>query len=112
MRTKRLTPLLAVAALAAALSLTSCAPAGTTHTVTIDGLKYSPAELTIDVGDTVVWQMASGGMPHDVVANDASFASELMTEGEFSHTFSEAGVYDYHCTPHPPMVGTVTVNER
>lgn len=109
MRIVRLAPLLAAAGIVAALILAGCAPAGTTHTVTIDGLKYSPAELTVEVGDTVVWKMASGGMPHDVVANDGLFASELMTEGEFSHTFTEPGVIDYHCTPHPPMVGTITV---
>lgn len=97
------------AAVPLAIGLAGCGSAGTVHEVTIDGLKYSPAELTIEPGDTVVWNMESGGMPHDVVADDGSFQSELMTEGEFRHTFTEAGEFDYHCTPHPPMTGSITV---
>lgn len=45
--------------------------------------------------------MESNGMPHDVVSDDELFASELMTEGEFRYTFTEAGEYGYYCTPHP-----------
>ncbi|MBT5206234.1 MAG: hypothetical protein HOM00_03905, partial [Acidimicrobiaceae bacterium] len=28
----------------------------------------------------------------------------------FSHTFTEAGTFDYFCTPHPWMTGTVVVD--
>lgn len=96
-------------AFGAVLGTTGCSPAGTEHTVTIDGLKWVPAELEIQVGDTVLWDMTSKGMPHDVVSDDDLFASDLLTEGEFRHTFTEAGEFGYHCTPHPPMVGTITV---
>jgi plastocyanin len=34
-----------------------------------------------------------------------------MTEGTFSHTFDHAGVYDYVCTLHGNMRGTVFVLE-
>ena len=34
-----------------------------------------------------------------------------MGDGEtFTFTFTTAGVYPYHCTIHPTMVGTITVN--
>ena len=82
------------------------------HVVTINGLKWVPAEIEIAVGDTVVWHMDAGGMAHDVVSDDELFVSELMTEGEFRHTFTEVGEYGYDCTPHPMMVGTVTVVDR
>lgn len=94
-----------------ALGLVGCGISGTEHIVTIDGLKWTPAEIEIEAGDTVVWDMESNGMPHDVVSDDGLFASELMTEGEFRYTFTEAGVYGYHCTPHPPMIGIITVVE-
>lgn len=103
---------IALALLAApllALGLVGCGSGGTEHVVAIDGLRWVPAELEIEVGDTVVWNMESRGMPHDVVSDDDLFASELMTEGEFRHTFTEAGEFGYHCTPHPPMVGTIAV---
>lgn len=92
-----------------AFGIAGCAKPGTEHVVKIDGLKYVPAELEIEAGDTVVWEMTSSGMPHDVVSDDGLFASELMTKGEFRHTFDEAGEFGYHCTPHPPMIGTITV---
>ncbi|MGO1508188.1 MULTISPECIES: plastocyanin/azurin family copper-binding protein [Micrococcales] len=110
---RRAAATLVTSALAAvlALGLAGCGSSGTEHTVTIDGLKWTPAEIEIEVGDTVVWDMESNGMPHDVVSDDELFASELMTEGEFRYTFTEAGEYGYHCTPHPPMIGTITVVE-
>ena len=92
-----------------AFGLAGCGSSGTEHVITIDGLKWAPAEIEIQVGDTVVWNMESNGMPHDVVSDDGLFTSELMTGGEFRHTFTEPGVYGFHCTPHPPMVGTITV---
>ncbi|WP_217134964.1 cupredoxin domain-containing protein [Leucobacter chinensis] len=92
-----------------AFSLMGCAPQGEEHVVTIDGLKYSPAELEIHPGDKVVWNMTSTGMAHDVVSNDGLFQSELLNEGEFSHTFTKEGEYGYHCTPHPTMTGMITV---
>ncbi|MCP8315647.1 MAG: hypothetical protein H3Z51_02130, partial [archaeon] len=29
----------------------------------------------------------------------------------FSYTFTEPGVYVYHCDPHPYMVGTIIVQD-
>ena len=102
----------ALAAPLLVLGLAGCGgQSGTEHVVTIDGLNFAPGDVTVEVGDTVVWNMESHGMPHDVVSDDGLFASEVMTEGEFRYTFSEAGEFPYHCTPHPTMVGQVTVVE-
>lgn len=109
--------LLAPALAVGALALAGCAaPADLSsppqeHVVGINGVKWTPAEIEIEVGDTVVWDMDGGGMAHDVVSDDGLFASELMKDGEFRHTFTEAGEFGYHCTPHPMMVGTVVVVE-
>lgn len=70
---------------------------------------YSPSNITVSVGETVTWVFDDGGMAHDVVADDRSFRSPLAKSGSFSHTFTEPGTYGYHCTPHPDMIGTVTV---
>jgi plastocyanin len=48
-------------------------------------------------------------MPHDV-SGDA-FASEVQSEGSFTHTFNDARSYPYVCTLHSGMKGTVTVVE-
>ena len=87
-------------------------PQGVEHTVSVTAMTFEPAELTISVGDTVTWVIDDQGRPHDVVANDRSFQSALIEQGEFSHTFTEAGTYDYFCTPHPGKEGVITVEER
>lgn len=83
---------------------------GETVTVTVKDMVYEPAVVTISPGDTVTWVWESD-LPHDVVGDDGDFQSELINEGEFSYTFEKVGVYSYHCTPHPAMVGEVIVEE-
>jgi plastocyanin len=58
-------------------------------------------------GGTVTWEWDDGNVVHDVKSGD--FKSELQKEGTFEHTFEEAGTYDYVCSVHPSMKGTVTV---
>ena len=84
--------------------------AQTTHVVTVGDNFFSPSSLTINVGDTVEWRNASGGMPHDVTANDGSFASQTASSFTFSVTFDEPGTFSYLCTVHPAdMTGVITV---
>jgi plastocyanin len=75
--------------------------------------KFSPEELTVPVGATVVWRQDSA-TPHDTEANDGIWKSELLREkgAEFEHSFEEAGSFSYRCNPHEAaynMVGTITV---
>ena len=77
---------------------------------------YLPQDITINAGDTVTWDnvdnaahTVTGGSP----ANGPSGvfdSSLLMAKGVFSHTFDDAGYYDYFCMVHPWMIGSVTVN--
>ncbi len=85
-------------------------------------LKFEPAELTIQVGDTIEW-VNNKVFPHNVVfdkvpGGDKALAKELsykrlMTRpGQtFEDTFTQAGEYSYFCTPHrgAGMVGKITV---
>lgn len=66
---------------------------------------FAPAAVTVSAGTTVVWKWNGKGSMHDVVAEDGSFASEVMNSaGEtFEHTFDEAGTYKYYCQPHRQM---------
>ena len=103
-------------------------PAGpTTHTVDIptgtsvpgceeSNACYSPADITINVGDTVDWinvdtaaHTVTGGSPAD--GPSGVFDSSLvMASANYVFTFDDVGSYDYFCMVHPWMVGTVTVN--
>lgn len=87
---------------------TSAAAAATTPgTVVVKNLKYAPATLTIDAGETVTWKFDDGRIPHDVKGD--GWKSPTQSKGTWTHTFAKAGSYDYHCTLHPYMKGTVEV---
>jgi len=77
---------------------------------------YSPADITINAGDTVHWMNIDSAV-HTVTAGtpaDAKmevFHSDLVMPGaNWQNTFDDAGSYDYFCMVHPWMTGSVTVN--
>jgi len=79
---------------------------------------YLPADITISTGDTVQWNnvdtaahTVSGGSPAD--GPSGVFDSSLLMPGSsYSHTFNDAGNYDYFCMVHPWMVGSVTLGNN
>jgi amicyanin len=78
--------------------------------VNITNFAFAPANLTVKVGDTVTWTNHDEE-PHTVVANDGSFHSPgLDANGTYSFTFTKPGSFDYICSIHPFMHGTVVVN--
>ena len=77
--------------------------------VSIDNFAFVPATLTVKVGSTVTWTNHDEE-PHTVAASDGSFHSPGMGTGAtYSHTFPTAGKFDYLCSIHPSMHGTVVV---
>lgn len=97
----------------ATASTASSAPAssdGAAIEVDIVSFSFSPGELTVSVGSTVTWTNRDGA-PHTATADDGSFSSERLGGGSsFSHTFSAAGRYAYHCAVHPSMIAVVVVS--
>lgn len=84
--------------------------------VAAGGLKFTPQNVTIQVGDTVQWTWAASG--HSSTSGtpgnpDGIWDSGVQNSGfVFSQTFSTAGTFSYFCTPHGAccgMVGSVTV---
>ena len=82
---------------------------------TADGC-FIPSTVTIDVGGGVIWENADT-MSHTITSGtaaegpDGHFDSSLVMAGStFSHTFNEAGTFDYFCMVHPWMVGSVVVS--
>lgn len=77
--------------------------------ITIDGFAFAPVTLTVPAGTTVTWTNRDEE-PHTVAASDGSFHSPGMGTGAtFTHTFPTAGTFDYVCSIHPMMRGTVVV---
>jgi plastocyanin len=92
------------------VTLVVAASAGAdTKTVQITKNGFTPASITIAVGDTVTWHNADT-LDHQVVANDGSFASPVLKGGEtYSFTFSKAVKTNYHDSFKTTHKGTVTV---
>ncbi|WP_082956100.1 cupredoxin family copper-binding protein [Mycobacterium sp. E3339] len=92
-------------------SMSASAPAAPVsgNQVNIDGFAFAPTTLTVPVGTTVTWTNRDEE-PHTVAASDGSFHSPGMGTGAtFTHTFTDAGTFDYVCSIHPMMRGTVVV---
>jgi plastocyanin len=71
---------------------------------------FSPATVFLDIGGQVTWTNGSDA-PHTVTSDTGGeLASPTVGAGKtFSHTFSAAGTFAYHCAIHPYMVGKVVV---
>jgi amicyanin len=77
----------------------------------IEGFDFSPGSLRIDVGDTVTWTNRDG-VGHTVTSDDGVFNSGTLFQNQtFTFIFDAVGSYPYHCTPHPFMRDTVTVED-
>ena len=78
------------------------------RTVIIDGVKYEPATLTVQQGDAVVW-VNKDPFPHTVTAPGAFDSHSIAAGGSWRLVARKAGIYDYICTLHPNMKGTLKV---
>ena len=93
-----------------ALGLGAAAPPPGTA-VNIDNFAFSPAELTVPVGTTVVWTNRDD-IPHTVTAAETPrlFKSETLdTDDHFSYRFDHPGRFAYFCSLHAHMQGVIVV---
>ena len=81
-------------------------------TVVIRGLAFNPSHINARVSEDDVWNFDDKGVAHTVTADDGSFDSGKMADGEFKHAFDQPGTYGYHCSIHPDMKGMVTVGRE
>jgi plastocyanin len=101
----------AVAASGLGLGITAAAagPKPTAHTVVIEAVRFDPQELTVKVGDTIVW-INHDPFPHTATAVDKTFDSREIAAGRsWKYTVRKAGVLAYACSLHPTMLGTLRV---
>jgi plastocyanin len=104
-----LSAVLTLGLVGSALSTPAAMAAPGTTKVAIKNFVYNPASITVVVGETVEW-VNEDSAQHNVTANDGSFKSPNLNQGNtFSHKFEKAGTYAYYCTFHRGMKGTVIV---
>src|SRR3954452_21418785 len=88
---------------------------GPAHAATVNvevGSDYFKAKaITVNRGDTVTWTWVGG--THNVRSTTPAgvlYSDNLQKPSTWSHTFTEApGTYQYECTRHSGMTGSVTV---
>ena len=74
------------------------------HVITMEGMRFDPKVLEINVGETVRWINLSNST-HNVIAYDKSFQSKMLPTkgGVFEHTFRITCESVYFCQPHKLM---------
>ena len=77
--------------------------------IDIKGFAYAPALLTVSVGTTITWKNLDEE-PHMVMSTTHGFHSEVLdTNQGYSFKFDAPGRYEYFCSMHPYMKGSIEV---
>jgi plastocyanin len=95
----------------AAASMVPASPASAADaSVKIDNFTFDPPVLTVKAGTTVTWNNVDD-IPHTVASSTRGLfkSKALDTADSFSFTFKDAGTFDYFCSLHPHMTGTIRV---
>lgn len=78
-------------------------------TVSILDNFFTPQTISVPRGTLVRW-INSGSAVHDVTQYEGAFVSDAIGPGQtFEHTFAAEGIFEYACTRHAGMRGTVRV---
>jgi len=78
--------------------------------VSMKDIKFNPGTLTIKPGQTVTWTN-DDSVGHDVTGDDFQSGDPggIDGGGTYSHEFKKAGTFNYVCSVHPGMKGTIKV---
>jgi plastocyanin len=79
-------------------------------TMPISGYTFGVARPYIVPVGTTVKVVNNDGVNHTWTSNDGLFNASLPANGgSATHTFTEAGIYDFYCSDHPVMRNTIVV---
>lgn len=68
---------------------------------------FAPSNVSILVGGVVTW--TNNDIVTHVSASGSQWASPIAPGGTFKRTFNAVGSFEYICTIHPSMSGTIVV---
>jgi len=78
---------------------------------------YTPSTLSVQTNQVVLWNNVDS-VAHTVTSGTPNvgvspvFDSKIIAGGEkFSYKFENQGIFDYFCTLHPWMIGTISVGD-
>jgi plastocyanin len=81
-------------------------------TIQVANNSFTPNAITVPITTTVTWEWQAGAVTHNVTFTPATGAPANITDrstGSVPRTFNTAGTFNYHCTIHAGMAGSVTV---
>lgn len=77
--------------------------------IRIVDFEFRPASACITPGTTVTW-LNAGTQIHSSTSDNGVWDSPFLSpSATYTRTFTAAGSFAYHCTPHPSMVARVVV---
>src|SRR5215207_6346775 len=79
-----------------------------THTIVVDGMRFTPASLTVKRGDTIVWRN-DDLVPHTATARGVFDSATVGAGKTWRYKATAAGEHAYICTLHPTMKGVLVV---
>jgi plastocyanin len=98
-----------VSAVAVRTGEATAEPAPQTYVVTIDQMRFDPPQLTVHMGDRVLWRNKDL-VAHTASADAKAFDSqEIVPDGTWRFVARHRGHFPYHCTLHPVMRGELIV---
>ena len=82
------------------------------YKIEIKDFAFNPQKITVKSGEKITW-INHDEEPHTVVSVGKKFpkSSGLDTDQEFSITAGAPGTYEYFCSVHPKMTGTIVVEK-
>ncbi len=81
-----------------------------THDVRIVNFSFQPPNVNAQVTDSVRWTQEDALTFHTSTSGQGLWNSPFLGQGQtFTHTFNNPGSFPYFCSPHPDMLGSVTV---
>jgi plastocyanin len=85
---------------------------GKQNRIEIKDFAFNPQTITVKSGETVTW-INRDEEPHTIVSVGKQFkkSTALDTDQEFTLTVGAPGTYDYFCSVHPKMTGTIVVTK-
>lgn len=76
----------------------------------VPNFAFNPPSVEVSKGDTVRWTNMDSA-EHTV--SGPTFSSGTILKGQnYEFLFTTPGIYNYNCSNHPSMIGTVTVVEN
>ena len=85
---------------------------GGQNKIEIKDFMFNPPKIVVKSGEKITW-INRDEEPHTVVSVGKKFpkSSGLDTDQEYSITAGAPGTYEYFCSVHPKMTGTIIVEK-